>query len=160
MPVGLAWLVEGHLILAKGWYALKSEELADFDARVLAMLTQSQKPLVHGIHDYSEAQAMPPIKDLIQIKSGQHPKIGWVIVVGLHDRMMKFFVSIALQIFRVRVRFMDSVQEGLDFLQDVDSTLPDLVSIDLEDAKRRAYDQIKDQVHPPPNESSSAPASS
>lgn len=74
--------------------------------------------------------------------------------------MMKFFVSIALQIFRVRVRFMDSVQEGLDFLQDVDSTLPDLASIDLQDAKRRAYDQIKDQVHPPPNESSSASVSS
>lgn len=62
MPVGLAWLVESHLILAKGWYALKSEELADFDARVLAMLEHSQKPLVHGIHDYSEAQAMPESK--------------------------------------------------------------------------------------------------
>lgn len=156
MPVGLAWLVEGHLILAKGWYALKSEELADFDARVLAMLEKTPRPLVHGIHDYSEAQAMPPMKDLVQLKSGRHPRIGWVIVVGLDDRMMKFFVSIALQIFRVRVRFMDSVQEGLDFLQDVDSTLPDLAHIDLNEAKRRAYDQIRDQVHLPGNESSSA----
>jgi hypothetical protein len=155
MPVGLAWLVEGHLVLAKGWHALRSDELADFDARVISMLESANRPLVHGIHDYSEALAMPPIKDLVQLKSGRHPKIGWVIVVGLHDRMMKFFVSIALQIFGVRVRFMDSVQEALSFLQDIDSTLPDLTRIDLELANRKAYEQIKDQIKLPTDGTSS-----
>ncbi|MBN8635535.1 MAG: hypothetical protein J0M07_09460 [Anaerolineae bacterium] len=148
MPVGLAWLVEGKLILAKGWHALRADELPDFDERVLATIDQVSGSLLHGIHDYSEVETMPRIQDLSKLKSGRHPKIGWVVVIGLDDRLLKFFVSTTLQIFGVRIRFMDNMEAALAFLQEVDSTLPDLSQIDIPAAQRRAYEQIRHQIDP------------
>ncbi len=148
MPVGLAWLVEGHLILAKGWHDLRADELPDFDNRVLAALDQVSTSLLHGIHDYSEVETMPRIQDLTKLKSGRHPKIGWVVIVGLNDRLLKFFVSTTLQIFGARIRFMDDMDSALKFLQQIDSTLPDLGQIDLAAAQRRAYEQIRQQIDP------------
>ncbi len=148
MPTGLAWLVPDQLILVKGWHQLKTEELADFDDRVLAALDGTKAPLVHGIHDYSEAEAMPPIQELSKLKSGRHPKVGWVIVIGLDNRLFKFFVSTTLQIFRVRIRFMDDIASALAFLQDIDSSLPDLKSVDVAAAESRAYEQIRHLIDP------------
>ncbi len=133
----VTWLVEGKLLLFNSWGKVNVNELKEMDHRIGAMLESSTAPLVHGIHDHSRAEHIPSAKDLMKVKSGNHPRVGWLIIVGLDNKLMKFFVSATGQVFGLRLRFMNSVAEALDFLQDVDSTLPDLQSIDLTAAETR-----------------------
>ena len=137
MSVGVTWLVEGHLLLLNSWGNVNVDELTAMDSRIHDMLTSSQVPLVHGIHDHSGASQIPSAKDLMKVKSGHHPRVGWLIIIGLDNKLMKFFVSVAGQVLNIRLRFMNSLEEALAFLQDVDSTLPDLKVIDLTAAESR-----------------------
>lgn len=89
---------------------------------------------------------MAPIKDILNLKTGKHPRVGWVIVIGIQNRMFMFFISTALQIFRARLRFMPSMNAALEFLQDIDSTLPNLQSIDIESAKHRAQQTVPKHI--------------
>ena len=131
MSVGVTWLVEGHLLLLNSWGKVNVNELDTMDIHIGEMLENSQVPLVHGIHDHSNAEQIPSAKDLMKVKSGTHPRVGWLIIVGLDDKLMKFFVSATGQVLGLRLRFMKTLEEALTFLQDVDSTLPDLKSLDV-----------------------------
>ena len=115
-------------------------ELAEMDKLIGYMLDNTQAPLMHGIYDLSETESLPSAKDLIKLKSGSHPRVGWLIFIGINNKIMKFFVSVAAQSFNIRLRFMDTIEEALTFLQDVDSTLPDLKGIDLVAAEARIHE--------------------
>ena len=140
MSVGVTWLVEGHLLLLNSWGKVNVDELAAMDVRIHDMLTNATVPLVHGIHDHCKAQQIPSAKDLMKVKSGNHPRVGWLIIIGLDNKLMKFFVSVAGQVLNIRLRFMNSLDEALAFLQEIDSTLPDLKSLDLAAAETRIHE--------------------
>ena len=139
MSVGVTWLVEGHLLLLNSWGKVNVDELAEMDTRIGTMLENASVPLVHGIHDHSRAQQIPSAKDLMKVKAGQNPRVGWLVIIGLDNKLMKFFVSVAGQVLNIRLRFMNSLDEALAFLQDIDSTLPDLKTLDLAAAESRIH---------------------
>ncbi len=140
MSVGVTWLVEGHLLLLNSWGHVNVNELQAMDTIVNDMLTNANVPLVHGIHDHSKALQIPSAKDLMKVKAGSHPRVGWLIIIGLDNKLMKFFVSVAGQVLNIRLRFMNSVEEALAFLQDIDTTLPHLKSLDLAAAEKRIHE--------------------
>jgi hypothetical protein len=140
VSVGVTWLVEGHLLLLNSWGHVNVNELAAMDTRINEMLTNSTVPLVHGIHDHSKALQIPSAKDLMKVKAGHNPRVGWLIIIGLDNKLMKFFVSVAGQVLNIRLRFMNTLDEALSFLQEVDSTLPDLKSLDLAAAEIRIHE--------------------
>lgn len=131
MSAGVTWLVENKLLLVNTWGKVNVNELSEMDSRISEMLETSQAPLVHGIHDHSRAESIPSAKDLMQVRAGKHQRVGWLIIVGLDNKLMKFFVSATGQVLNIRLRFMNTVEEALAFLQDIDSTLPDLKALDL-----------------------------
>jgi len=137
VSIGVTWLVEGHLLLLNSWGKVNAEELAAMDDRIETMLESSPVPLMHGIHDHSKAEQIPSAKDLMKVKSGKHPRVGWLIIVGLDDKLMKFFVAATGQVLGLRLRFMSTIEEAFAFLQDMDSTLPDLKSLDVTAAETR-----------------------
>ncbi len=137
MSGGVTWLVDGKLLLFNSWGKVNVHELMAMDDQIHAMLDSSEAPLVHGIHDHSRAEQIPSAKDLMKVKAGSHPRVGWLIIVGLDNKLMKFFVSATGQVFGFRLRFMDTAEEALTFLQDVDTTLPNLKSLDLTAAGTR-----------------------
>ena len=137
MSFGVTWLVDGKLLLFNSWGKMNLEELHEMDIRIGAMLDNSQSPLVHGIHDHRKTLQLPSAKDLMKLKSGSHPRVGWLVFIGLNNKLLKFFVSATGQVFNIRLRFMDTVEEALAFLQDMDSTLPDLKSINIAAAEAR-----------------------
>lgn len=142
MPYGVTWLVEGQLLLLNSWEKMTLAELGDMDTRIGAMLDASQSPLVHGIHDHSRSTQIPSAKDLMKLKSGSHPRVGWLLFVGLNNKLLKFFVSATGQVFGLRLRFVDSVDEALTFLQDIDSTLPKLKNIDIAAAESHIHENL------------------
>jgi proteasome lid subunit RPN8/RPN11 len=140
MSAGVTWLIEHKLLLVNTWGKVNVDELSAMDSRISDMLDNSQEPLVHGIHDHTRAESIPSAKDLMQVKAGKHPRVGWLIIVGLDNKLMKFFVSATGQVLNIRLRFMDTVEEALTFLQDIDSTLPDLKALDLTAADTRIHE--------------------
>jgi hypothetical protein len=52
-----------------------------------------------------------------------HPRMGWNVFVNIPNKQIKFFISIATQLFKVRVRLVDSLEEAHQFLEYVDQTI-------------------------------------
>lgn len=132
MAYRIQWVIENHLSFTPVWDEMDADELRRYDAEAGAMLDQVTKPLVHTIFDYSHLKRLPALQDMLALKSGKHPKVGWVIFCSVPNPMLKFVASATSQIFRLRLRFVDTTDQALAFLQDVDSTLPDLSGVDLD----------------------------
>jgi hypothetical protein len=124
MPIYSSWIVEGHLVYWKSWGALKSEDIAPYDAESFAMLDATTAPLLHTIADHSQLEQLPSLKDLATISVARDPRVGWYLVAGSINPIIKMLVSIAVQIGHVRLRFFPTFDEALAFIKEQDATLP------------------------------------
>jgi hypothetical protein len=124
-------LVDHHLLFIVIWGKVGADELTVYDEKIIRILDEATVPLLHVIYDYTHAEALPSLKDLSTLKSGNHPKAGWLIFVGVPNPFIKFLVSVTVQVMRLRLRFFDTFEEAKQFIQEMDSTLPDLTSFDL-----------------------------
>jgi hypothetical protein len=57
---------------------------------------------------------------------GRHPKLGWVVVVEQGNKITQFLTTIMAGVFKAQLRYFATFEEAIAFLQQVDSTLPDL----------------------------------
>jgi hypothetical protein len=124
-------LVDHHLLFIVTWGKVGADDLITYDQNVIRIMDEATVPMLHAIYDYTHAEALPSLKDLSTLKSGSHPKVGWSVFVGVPNPFIKFLVSVTIQIMRVRLRFFDTFEEAKQFIQEMDSTLPDLTSFDL-----------------------------
>lgn len=142
MPFRIDWLVEQHLVYINVHGETTVEDLRAYDDYALQILDKSPYPLVHTIYDYSHAQIVPPLQETVKMKAGKHPKVGWVIFVNMQDIMTRFILSTASQVFRLRFRSFKTLEEALDFIQSVDSTLPSLNSPSVKNTIQAAREAI------------------
>jgi hypothetical protein len=124
-------LVDHHLLFIVVWGKVSADDLMIYDQNITRILDEASVPLTHAIYDYSNAEAQPSLKELSTLKSGSHPKVGWLMFVGVPNPFVKFLLSITVQLMRARLRFFDTFEEAKQFIQEMDSTLPDLTSFDL-----------------------------
>lgn len=142
MPFRIDWLVEQHLVYINVHGTTTVEDLRNYDDYALRVLDESPHPLVHTIYDYSQAQIVPPLQETVKMKAGKHPNVGWVIFVNMQDIMTRFILSTASQVFRLRFRSFKTLEEALEFIQSVDSTLPNLGSPTMMDKIQAAREAI------------------
>ena len=132
MPFELSWYLENRVILLASQANNSDENLLDMDQKVIDYLNQSSAPLVHLIMDQrkapppSSSRAASQIKLASQLKWPKHPKYGWAIMVGPTNSLQRFVIAVATNFFKVRQRSFDTMDEALDFLNDIDSSLPTL----------------------------------
>jgi hypothetical protein len=133
MPIKLDWYLENRVIIitAEGDYA--DEELINLDGQVIQYLDQSTAPLVHMIMDRQGTNHIPSIKSVTMVKWPKHPRYGWTLVVGSSNPFQRFVVALANNLFKGRQRNFDTFDEALDFLNEVDSTLPPLRALKNKD---------------------------
>jgi len=55
-----------------------------------------------------------------------HPQNGWNTFIGLPNPIYKMTLSAVGMFGKARMRYFDTPQEAVDFLQSIDDTLPDL----------------------------------
>ncbi len=132
MPIISTWIVEGHLAYWKSWGALKADDIAPYDAESYDLLNATTAPLLHTIADHSQLEQLPSLKDLATISAGRDPRVGWYLVVGSINPVIKMLVSIAVQIGHVRLRFFPTFDEALVFIQGQDATLPPIEVTEVE----------------------------
>lgn len=131
MPAEISWYHENRIIYERFYGTITVEE----------MITLTQKseeyreagiPLVHTIVDLSGIESFPKNLGAIRaaIKRPAHmERIGWIIIYGTQNPILKFFASAITQVFggQVRFRLCETLEQSLAFLTERDQTLPELL---------------------------------
>jgi hypothetical protein len=126
MPMQLSWYLENRVMLLVNHGDSSDQDVFDIDQPIIDYLNQSQAPLVHLIIDNIGAKYIPSVKAVTSVKWPKHPQYGWTILVGLTNPFQRFVNVVATNFFKARQRMFDTMDEALDFLNEVDSTLPAL----------------------------------
>lgn len=128
MSLHLSWYLENRVILvvSKGKSLNQDQDMFDIDQAIVDYINQSDAPLVHLITDFRDGSFSPSMKAVGKLQSSKHPRIGWAIVIGQMNSLQRFSLAMAISFFKLRNRMVDTLEEALDFLNYVDSTLPPL----------------------------------
>jgi hypothetical protein len=126
MKYRISWYLEGRVVLSEHFQAGTAEDVAQMDAEYLALLEQSDAPLVHFIFDMSQQDSVPDLKTMANMQFTRHPRFGWSLVIGTLNPITRFLVSTVAQINKARFRSFTNREDALRFLQEMDSSLPDL----------------------------------
>ena len=124
MPSQVSWLLENRVMLTYNQGVVSDQDMFNIDQPVLDYMNQCTAPLVHMIVDHRNGIGSPSTKALAQLQWPKHPKVGWMIMVGMANPFQKFVVAVASNFFKTRMRMFDRMDEALDFLNEIDSTLP------------------------------------
>lgn len=126
MPVQLSWYLEHHVIQIINSGTITDQDMLDADQPIIDYFNESNVPLVHLIVDNSNASYTPSVKAVTKAKFPKHAKCGWVLLVGPANSFMRFVNAVVSNVFKTRNRMFETFDEALDFLNDMDSSLPPL----------------------------------
>lgn len=126
MSSQVSWLLEQRVILTYNEGVVSDQDMYDNEGLILDYLNQCSVPLVHMVVDHRKGIGSPSSKTLAQLSWANSPKLGWLILVGMANPFQKFVVTVASNVFKTRMRMLNTMDEALDFLNQVDSTLPAL----------------------------------
>ncbi len=123
---GIEWLVENRIIIGKPEGDPSPEDLKQASETYQILLDSSDAPLVHVLVDESKLETLPVSISVLAEKLDflKHPRLGWFILYGNDDAMKNFVSSMLTGISKVRHRRFANLQDSLEFLVNVDTTLP------------------------------------
>lgn len=125
------WLLDSKIILAQPTGDTTPAELKRVSDTFRAFIDKSDAPLVHILIDESQLKSMPIsiklVTDIVDVF--RHPRLGWFILYGSDDQVKKFVSTMVTKVSRVRHRRFDTMDDCLNFLTMVDSSLPAIEDI-------------------------------
>ena len=130
MPYETTWLLQGRIIRTDFFGEMTEETVQEATCLLVELLDEGNGPLVHVITDTSRIGHFPIKVGLASRASAEgmhHPKLGWMVFIT-DNRMIKYLASVVTGIAHVRFRAFGTLEEGLAFLNHVDSTLPPLLA--------------------------------
>lgn len=132
MPIYSTWIVEGHLAYWKSWGELSGDDIPAFEEESRGLIASTTAVFLHTIADHSQLAKLPSLRETAQIASGRDPKLGWYLVIGEHNPLVKLMISLTVQVLGVRLRFFPNYDEALAFIQGQDATLPAIETTEAE----------------------------
>ncbi len=127
MPIEISWLVEGRIVYVKLDGKLTFEKIHAISKAIVTHLDAGQPPYVHVLIDNQDMTSHPQTLNKLREATRflKHPNLGWFIIFGSDNPLLRFFSSVITQLAGVRWRVLGTRTEALSFLQEVDQTLPD-----------------------------------
>lgn len=125
MSIQVSWLVEGQLVYWKSIGVDTDDEYAEAQEEALRLYDASNASLVHMILDFSELERSATIDFNKEQKIPLHPKNGWNIFVALENPLLKMLTAVKGGQAKARMRWFSTIEEALEFLPTVVSSLPD-----------------------------------
>ena len=124
MPFEVSWYQPERVVLLKAEGVLTPQEVQGVVAETGATLIDSTA-LVHFLVDMRTLQKIEDIPAALKaVQSGPtHPHMGWMIVVGRMNPMVKFALDFVGLLTKSRYRRFDTMPEALSFLKEIDGTL-------------------------------------
>ena len=126
MGAKVSWYIQDRVVLNYFWDDISAQELGDTILQSGEFVRAGTYP-VHTIIHMLDATGYPMNLGVV-LKAAttmKDIKFGWLIPIS-DDRLVRFFVSTASQVIRGKFRGAPSVQAALEFLADVDPSLPEL----------------------------------
>jgi hypothetical protein len=124
MPFEVSWYQPERVVQLKTEGVLTPEDVAGIVANTGQTLIDSST-LVHFLVDTRNLQRIENIPAALKaVQSGPpHPNMGWMIVVGRMNPMVKFVLDFVGLLTKSRYRRFDTMPEALSFLKEIDGTL-------------------------------------
>ena len=141
MPMSIEWFLEKRILLVTYNGDVSAADLKQAGETIRASIDQTDGQFLHSIADLSAIGKIPlNLKTITDATQGalSHPQFGWMTVYHMPNPVIQFFGDMATRVFQVRYRVFDEQVDALDFLNQVDSTLPPLRPI----AEARARESL------------------
>lgn len=122
----LTWLVEGQVFYARAYGTIPREEVLRVDQEITNYLDQHSAKLVHGIYDLNEADKLPGLRVLGNLRYPRHPAMGFHVMIGQMNPIIEFLVVMTAKIHRSRFQVCDSLESAVAFLKRADDQLRDI----------------------------------
>ncbi len=142
MAYKTGWYIEGQVSYAQCISPCDAEEFRAGLEEIDVLLGQGQRPLIHTIVDLTRLEESIGLVQMAKAIRGRKPdpRVGWVIMVGEQNKVVRFSASVVRQILQMRQRSFDTLDEALDFLRDIDS------GIDWSRADNSVFDHLTAKV--------------
>lgn len=130
MPYSIEWYIDRRVTHQKLYDHITLDDVRGLNADSIAF-QNAGTPLVHMIIDISKVEKFPTnlasIREMMK-KQGDAETVGWVLLVGAHNPVVRFIASIITQLSgeNIHFRLIDSLNEAIDFLHEHDATLRNL----------------------------------
>ena len=126
MGIEMQWYVPQKIVHGDIIGDISLEDIQNSSRELQEMFAQSDSPLVHVLSNESQVGSLPISLNMLSEAADfmRHPQMGWMITYGTDNRMAKFMLSMISGIARVRHRRFATLEESLEFLVSVDTTLP------------------------------------
>ncbi len=129
MPVQASWHMKPRIIRMELHDNVTLPEIAQASEVSIEMMNTSPADLVHVLHDCTALDSLPMrLKDLNNVvkESYTHPQLGWIIAFNVDNPLIQFIGNLTGRFFGIRYRIVDSEADALQWLQEIDSSLPSL----------------------------------
>lgn len=119
------WVIEGQLLYGRMWGEWGSQDMQKWDVEIQEMLEAARQRdlILHAIWDQSEVKKLASIQDYMRLEARLHPSAGWNVIINSPNAAQKFILSAATQLMKMRLRFVNSLDEAVDLLKSVDYRL-------------------------------------
>ena len=124
------WFIEDQVIMHRFPATVDLEQLTEQFNTINDMIDENANvPLIHVLMNAEDLRQYP--KQMAKLggtvkKLLDNSRLGWVIIFGSDDRIVKFIASAIASMFKTRFRFFYTQEEAFAFLNSVDENLPDL----------------------------------
>jgi hypothetical protein len=128
MATEVRWLIPDHMIYLVATGEISSDDIQESITHIVDLIDNSDTVLTHilvnvrhvATSTLSVSERVEAIRPLVS-----HPKCGWIVMIRNVNPMNNLVALTAAQIFKARLRCFDTVPEGLEFLKNMASDLPD-----------------------------------
>lgn len=128
MGIDIQWFVYGRIIRANISGDITIEDLENGSNTTIALIEESDAPLVHIVTDETDMGSLPTSLKLYSdaVEFMGHDRMGWLLMYPSTNSMSKFLSSTVAGIAKARYRRFESLEESLRFLVSIDTTLPSI----------------------------------
>lgn len=124
-----SWHIENRVILARVFGEVTEDDLREGDTAIQQLMAESPAERVHIIFDATGVQrlAITVVQARNKLHYLQDPRLGWIVVFGLHGIMevtVQFIAGIISRVTGMQLRFVSSMADARLFLKRVDVSLP------------------------------------
>lgn len=115
------WLILGNVIHLSFLGVISGHEMQLALDEIYNLITESAQNEVHIIVNLTNFAQDSEIVDIAKIIRGTHPpnNLGWLVTVGEMSSVLTMAFSTAIQLMDKRMRQFLTIQEGVQFLQDM-----------------------------------------
>lgn len=122
--ISFEWYIPNRVVLVTMCGDITRDDILDGDEILLRdFLAASPADYVHLIFDHSEVKSVPDVTVHKQLQFAEHPRLGWSLSFG-DSPVTRFFVSAMTQITGIKFRICRTAEQCIEFLADMDPTLP------------------------------------